>query len=808
MQETEGNSHPSRLLWIGNVAADLSEALLIQTFAKYGAVDYASAYPARSYAFIEFRNLEDAKEAKAGLQGKHIKGQPLRIEFAKPAKPSRHVWIWGVSETITKEKLEAEFKNFGPLDDFRLLRDRNSALAEFKNIEDATAAVKSLNKKIIQGEELRVDFLRSHAGKRGYVTVESHSHTGSDEKATSKEGIPSETLWIGFPPPSKVDEDGLRKAFIFFGEVERITTFPDRSYCFVQFRNVDEATRAKEGLQGRLLNDPRILIRFASNEAASKWPTKADVLHNPVNHVGVESRTFGSCDWSGAGHSSARHPVGQINIGRNMKAFSRPNGSISAGLLGAPVRGIISNGDDHFSNGRLRPGNVVNRSPLEVSGAAEKDSSEPDPKRMKLGVSDYLRGHFEGNGKFDSRFTENYRQSCVPSNEEWHSNVGICKVLNADFQVGNSSVTSTNKVSTSDNTIPWRGSLAKAGNFLCRVQSFPLGKGIDEPLPAVVNCVARTSLDKLAHHFFQAIEYRVIYFVADDGEKAAFQEFLSYLIDKHRVGVAKISERTTLFLVPPSDFTANALKVQGDCLFGLVMKFPQLENQSTTPHQEARLLPSQDHQHPQLLESTTAVALPQREVGSKPASELAYVSVPSSAPHFLRPYDNVQEANDVCLPINTETIERGSHNTEARASVSPSIQDHSRGIQAPWSSSPGQSSHWDPGSLISTELNLRIPGGNSDARPSSAMAQLLTNMQNISKVATEALVKQASVSQGGGCDGSDPAANRTINALKMGHVCQEGASDEEANSRFQATLQLAAALLKRMHDGSANSSLQ
>ncbi|MCO5591116.1 hypothetical protein L7F22_045093 [Adiantum nelumboides] len=166
MEETEGDGVPSRLLWVGNVAADASEALLIQTFAKYGAVDYVSAYPARSYAFIEFRDLEDAKEAKSGLQGKLIKGQSLRIEFAKPAKPSKHLWIWGVSETATKEQLEAEFKKFGPLDDFRLLRDRNSALAEFRRIEDASAAVKGLNKKFIQGEELRVDFLRSHSGKR------------------------------------------------------------------------------------------------------------------------------------------------------------------------------------------------------------------------------------------------------------------------------------------------------------------------------------------------------------------------------------------------------------------------------------------------------------------------------------------------------------------------------------------------------------------------------------------------------------------------------------------------------------------
>ncbi|MCO5563787.1 hypothetical protein L7F22_017435 [Adiantum nelumboides] len=209
MEETEGEGVPSRLLWVGNVAADASEALLIQTFAKYGAVDYVSAYPARSYAFIEFRDLEDAKEAKSGLQGKLIKGQSLRIEFAKPAKPSKHLWIWGVSETVTKEQLEAEFKKFGPLDDFRLLRDRNSALAEFRRIEDASAAVKGLNKKFIQGEELRVDFLRSHSGKRGRGSLVNQPLNANGELVTD----PGKQLqiWEGHYSRVFADADGTSK---------------------------------------------------------------------------------------------------------------------------------------------------------------------------------------------------------------------------------------------------------------------------------------------------------------------------------------------------------------------------------------------------------------------------------------------------------------------------------------------------------------------------------------------------------------------------------------------------------------------
>lgn len=58
----------------------------------------------------------------------------------------------------------------------------------------------------------------------------------------------------------------IYNAMILFGEIERIKSFPSRHYSFVEFRSVDEARRAKEGLQGRLFNDPRISIMYSSSD--------------------------------------------------------------------------------------------------------------------------------------------------------------------------------------------------------------------------------------------------------------------------------------------------------------------------------------------------------------------------------------------------------------------------------------------------------------------------------------------------------------------------------------------------------------
>jgi len=82
------------------------------------------------------------------------------------------------------------------------------------------------------------------------------------------DGQPSNVLWIGYPPSVQIDEQMLHNAMILFGEIERIKSFPSRNYSFVEFRSVDEARRAKEGLQGRLFNDPRITIMFSSSDLA------------------------------------------------------------------------------------------------------------------------------------------------------------------------------------------------------------------------------------------------------------------------------------------------------------------------------------------------------------------------------------------------------------------------------------------------------------------------------------------------------------------------------------------------------------
>lgn len=102
--------------------------------------------------------------------------------------------------------------------------------------------------------------------------------SGYPEKSKNdKSAEPSEVLWIGFPALLKVDEVILRKAFSPFGEIEKITVFPGRSYAFVRFKSLMSACRAKETLQGKLFGNPRVHICFAKSEAGSSSSGKGSM---------------------------------------------------------------------------------------------------------------------------------------------------------------------------------------------------------------------------------------------------------------------------------------------------------------------------------------------------------------------------------------------------------------------------------------------------------------------------------------------------------------------------------------------------
>lgn len=118
-----------------------------------------------------------------------------------------------------------------------------------------------------------------------------HDYPKSNSKNNAEQ--PSEVLWVGFPQSLKVDEDSLWDAFSPFGEIEKVSYFPGRTYAFVRYKHINSSIRAKDNLEGKLFNNPRVHITFAKSDSGTSNNTRNMINDPPSPHGG---RSYGSHD--------------------------------------------------------------------------------------------------------------------------------------------------------------------------------------------------------------------------------------------------------------------------------------------------------------------------------------------------------------------------------------------------------------------------------------------------------------------------------------------------------------------------------
>jgi len=79
-------------LYVGNLSRQVNDAQLGELAAPYGTVVSANVATERStgdskgFGFIEYSNADEARAAMAGLNGRDVNGQALKVDEAKPRK--------------------------------------------------------------------------------------------------------------------------------------------------------------------------------------------------------------------------------------------------------------------------------------------------------------------------------------------------------------------------------------------------------------------------------------------------------------------------------------------------------------------------------------------------------------------------------------------------------------------------------------------------------------------------------------------------------------------------------------------------
>ncbi|KAL7186026.1 hypothetical protein ACSBR2_027894 [Camellia fascicularis] len=575
------NAPPSRHLWVGNLSHSIEEKNVTRHFLKFGELESVSFQPGRSYAFINFKNEEDAFAAVSALNGFVVAGNPLKIEFAKADKSS------------TPSRDEGYLQR----------RDERSA---------------------VRGSSF------SHRDSRKRHSSPDPLYPDKSKISDRNAEPPSEVLWIGFPALLKVDEVTLRKAFSPFGEIVKVTAFPGRSYAFVRFKNVVAACRAKQTLQGKLFGNRRVHICFAKSESSSSNSGRNSMNSPPSPHFKSygrmgssenfrQDRNFGSFTedpdmrsrfvpnlesrdpdvmslsqkgnlWEGTGGAFEQRrfqePGRELGLPENM--YER---------RGSPTRDRGDHFHDFSSQQFPQKGPFYDDSwdlpeePLLFHGAKKlKIGSFPSEKELpeyRFSSLDQAKHGFPrmfhdlpqpeapdknfeskpfGYNQIDDR-PMNLIQPYGERSEHWNASYDSFpdgSGLPPPNPVEWKRLTPESHQSSLTGEWKWEGTIAKGGTPICRARCFPVGKVLDMMLPEFLDYTARTGLDMLAKHYHQAASAWVVFFVpGSDGDIGFYNEFMHYLEEKQRAAVVKLDERTTLFLVPPSEFSEKVLKVPG-----------------------------------------------------------------------------------------------------------------------------------------------------------------------------------------------------------------------------------------------------
>jgi len=352
-------------------------------------------------------------------------------------------------------------------------------------------------------------------------------------KTSDRSSEPSEVLWIGFPALLKVDEVILRKAFSPFGEIDKITVFPGRSYAFVRFKSLVSACRAKETLQGKLFGNPRVHICFAKSEAGSSHSSRGLVNsslspHSRFSsHQGLENSLSRKIS-TFAEDPGIRSYVHSFDSGDSDFYSDDRKGSLwSGGNTYEPWKSRDLDRDQHLRHdiyecrgSPIRYHDFPSKYPQKTALYEELWDMPEDPyathqaKRLRTGslspdkeLPEYLLSDFEKEKHSFRRmrpdfsqseaFNKNYESGTYRYKQAHDRTIAMSphgerrddrKLVYDDFHVGPGSLPSNlgdkkrftpefSKSSLKD--WKWEGIIAKGGTPVCRARCFPVGKVLD-----------------------------------------------------------------------------------------------------------------------------------------------------------------------------------------------------------------------------------------------------------------------------------------------------------------------------------------
>lgn len=227
-------------------------------------------------ATIIFKSHEKAEEARNELNMRRLKGKPLNIMWHERDNTIRYnnkanIFVKGISPDAKPRDIYELFAKYGEIISTKICEDEDGNLLgygyiNYYNLDSAENAIKNLNKKKFCGSELEI----LHFQKK-------------NERIQSTLG--NNSIYIKNLPNS-ITESEIKKIFSKFGKItwgKIIQDKNDRPFAILVFEEVESATKAKEEMNDKKINESDELALYV--DALQKKSERKRLLTTKIGDI-------------------------------------------------------------------------------------------------------------------------------------------------------------------------------------------------------------------------------------------------------------------------------------------------------------------------------------------------------------------------------------------------------------------------------------------------------------------------------------------------------------------------------------------
>ncbi|RNF24972.1 putative RNA-binding protein [Trypanosoma cruzi] len=292
---------PTNTVWVGNLDLhEHTEEALRREFSEFGGVIRIARVPDKSYCFVHFRYVEEARNAVEALSARGSLGRarfnygkmfeytqeeletPRDVTGHRPSRrgreedrhdnddrrrrsrreeermePTNVLWLGDLPPTVSNEELNENFKVFGKIKTISRLDSRNMAFIHFETIEDCTQALDLMRDQPIGGARVVLNYGRA---QRNPTSTE----TGLTPDGIPVNETPTNVVYLG-QLASDVTEGDVEDLFETFEGFINSKFIQSSGIAFGHFDSIEHARAARIALNNALLRGAPLRISFGKS---------------------------------------------------------------------------------------------------------------------------------------------------------------------------------------------------------------------------------------------------------------------------------------------------------------------------------------------------------------------------------------------------------------------------------------------------------------------------------------------------------------------------------------------------------------